>query len=95
MSSAVSGRGVMHFFAWRAQDQGEGKLTPSASYYTLQDRGKGIVAKHLKQMLFGFSSDLIQDGLDVYIDTVAASCLRQWVYHFDGLVDLCERNVLG
>src|SRR5438105_1411659 len=67
----------------------------SGDCYTLQDGGKGIAAKQLKQALFGFSFDLVQDSLDTRVHTAAASSVLLLVRHCDGLVYLCKRNVIG
>ena len=62
---------------------------------SLQDGSQVIAAEDFKQSLFGFGSDLIQDGLHLCIHAARASRVLRWVCHIDRLIDLGERNVLG
>jgi hypothetical protein len=45
--------------------------------------------------VFGFGSDLIQSSLDPCVHIATASSVSLRVCQFHGLVDLCQRNVLG
>ncbi len=53
------------------------------------------MAEELKQIVFGFGSKFIQDGLNSRVHTAGASRVFRRVCNCDGPIDLCERNIVS
>jgi len=61
----------------------------------LQDGSERVMAEELKQVAFGFGSHFLQDRLHPSVHAAPAGSIPHRVFRFDGLVDLCERDVFG
>src|SRR6266568_9644380 len=59
----------------------------------LQDGSERMAAEEFKQIALGFGSHFLQDRLHPCVHAAPAGSIPHRIFRFDGLIDLCERDV--